>query len=57
MSWADRHDGRASGRPHHHKSIQGHGPSRRFLIGNNRGGINGWVRRSAIFGVVTRVED
>jgi hypothetical protein len=22
----------------------------RYLIGNNRGGINGWVRRAAIFG-------
>ena len=28
----------------------------RYLIGNNRGGINGWVGRSAIFGVATRVE-
>lgn len=30
------------------------GPS--FQIGNNRGGINGWVSRSAIFGVCVRVE-
>ena len=29
---------------------------RRYLIGNNRGGVNGWVGRSAIFGVATRVE-
>ena len=28
----------------------------RYLIGNNRGGVNGWVWRSAIFGVATRVE-
>jgi len=28
----------------------------RFLIGNNRGGINGWVGRRAIFGVATNVE-
>lgn len=29
--------------------------SDRFLIGNNRGGINGWTRK--IFGKVTKVED
>ncbi len=28
----------------------------RFQIGNNRGGINGWVGRSAIYGKATRVE-
>ncbi len=28
----------------------------RFQIGNNRGGINGWVREGAIFGLATRVE-
>lgn len=28
----------------------------RFQIGNNRGHINGWVRASAIFGVLTKVE-
>ena len=28
----------------------------RYLIGNNRGGLNGWVGRSAIFGVATRVD-
>jgi hypothetical protein len=37
------------------KAIQGHGDSRRFLIGNNRGGINGWIGRQAIHGVVTDV--
>jgi SOS-response transcriptional repressor LexA len=26
-----------------------------YLIGNNRGGINGWVGRRAIFGVATQV--
>ena len=25
---------------------------RRYLIGNNRGGTNGWVERSAIYGVL-----
>lgn len=28
----------------------------RFLIGNNRGGTNGWVSRHAIYGKVVRVE-
>ena len=28
----------------------------RFLIGNNRGGLNGWVGRRAIFGIATSVE-
>ena len=28
----------------------------RFLIGNNRGGINGWVGRNCIYGIATRVE-
>ena len=28
----------------------------RFLIGNNKGGTNGWVGVSAIFGVATTVE-
>lgn len=28
----------------------------RFLIGNNRGGINGWVGRRAIFGVAVKIE-
>jgi hypothetical protein len=28
----------------------------RFLIGNNRGGINGWVGPHAIYGRATRIE-
>ena len=28
----------------------------RYLIGNNRGGINGWVGRNAIFGRAVRIE-
>lgn len=28
----------------------------RFLIGNNRGGINGWVGANCIYGVATKVE-
>jgi hypothetical protein len=28
----------------------------RFLIGNNRGGTNGWVRGKSIYGKATRIE-
>lgn len=28
----------------------------RFLIGNNRGGINGWVGANSIYGIATQVE-
>ena len=28
----------------------------RFLIGNNRGGVNGWVGPHAIYGIATRIE-
>src|SRR5688572_27488050 len=28
----------------------------RFQIGNNRGGINGWVRAGSIYGIATKVE-
>jgi hypothetical protein len=34
------------------KAIQ----DRRFLIGNNRGGINGWIGPHSIFGRLVRVE-
>lgn len=29
----------------------------RFQIGNNRGGINGWVGANSIFGIATEIED
>lgn len=29
---------------------------KRFQIGNNRGGINGWVSENAIYGIATKVE-
>jgi hypothetical protein len=35
------------------KAIQGD----RYQIGNNRGRINGWVGKGAIFGICTKVED
>ncbi len=28
----------------------------RFLIGNNRGGTNGWVGNNAIYGIATQIE-
>lgn len=28
----------------------------RYLIGNNRGGTNGWVGANSIFGIVTQIE-
>ena len=28
----------------------------RFLIGNNRGRVNGWVGRNCIYGIATKVE-
>lgn len=37
------------------KGIKGHDEKRQFLIGNNRGGTNGWVSRGAVYGVVTGV--
>lgn len=45
---------RVRGRVYLHlvKAMQGE----RVLIGNNRGGTNGWVNRSAVYGVATRVE-
>lgn len=39
------------------KAVQGHGRHRRYLIGNNRGGINGWIPRRAIYGRCVAVED
>lgn len=28
-----------------------------YLIGNNRGGTNGWILRAAIYGVATQIEN
>lgn len=35
------------------KAIQG----QRYQIGNNRGGINGWIGTNAIYGKLVKVED
>jgi len=44
---------RVSGRVYLHliKKCDG----QRFLIGNNRGGINGWVGPDAIYGIATHI--
>ncbi len=48
---------RLHGREYLHlvKAIQGPSGHPRALIGNNRGGINGWVGRQAIAGIATTV--
>jgi len=28
----------------------------RFLIGNNRGGVNGWVSANSVYGIATKIE-
>jgi hypothetical protein len=45
---------RCKGRDYLHliKAIDGN----RFQIGNNKGGINGWVSENAIYGIATKVE-
>jgi hypothetical protein len=45
---------RVNGREYLHliKAVQGG----RFQIGNNRGGVNGWVSAAAIFGKCVRTE-
>lgn len=46
---------RVSGNDYLHliKAING----KRFQIGNNRGGISGWVGPNAIYGLATEIED
>ena len=39
------------------KAVRGHAEAQQFLIGNNRGGTNGWISRAAIYGVVVDVSD
>jgi hypothetical protein len=38
------------------KAMRGHEARTRYLIGNNRGGINGWIPRTGIFGRLLEVE-
>jgi hypothetical protein len=37
------------------KAIKQVGDQKRFLIGNNRGGTNGWVNGKAIYGIATQI--
>lgn len=37
------------------KAVRGKAEGRQYQIGNNRGGINGWVSRRAIFGKAVAV--
>lgn len=37
------------------KAMRGSGADTQYQIGNNKGGINGWVKRSAIYGVATDI--
>ena len=39
------------------KALRGKADSRQYQIGNNRGGINGWVSRRAVYGEAVRVEN
>ncbi len=38
------------------KAIKQVKDKKRFLIGNNRGGINGWVNANAIYGIATQIK-
>jgi len=38
------------------KAIRGSGVDQQFLIGNNKGGINGWTGADHVFGYLVRVE-
>jgi len=39
------------------KGIKTEGDKKLFLIGNNRGGLNGWIGANALYGRVTSVTD
>lgn len=39
------------------KSVRGKGDDREYLIGNNKGGTNGWASRRSVYGVATLVEN
>jgi hypothetical protein len=45
---------RVKGRDYLHQILATRGE--RYLIGNNKGGTNGWVGPRAVFGIATRVE-
>lgn len=39
------------------KALRGRADSRQYQIGNNRGGVNGWVSRRAIYGKAVQIEN
>lgn len=39
------------------KALRGKAEAQQYQIGNNRGGINGWVSRRSIFGKAVRIEN
>jgi len=38
------------------KAVRADGDDSRYQIGNNRGGINGWIGRAQIYGRLLRIE-
>lgn len=38
------------------KAVRTDGGDDRYQIGNNRGGINGWIGRAQVYGRLVRVE-
>lgn len=38
------------------KSIRGNGVDRQFMIGNNKGGTNGWTGANHVYGILSKVE-
>ena len=38
------------------KAIKTEGDKKLFLIGNNKGGTNGWITKNGIFGKVTKID-
>ncbi len=39
------------------KAVRGKAEAQQFQIGNNRGGINGWVSRRGIYGKAVKIEN
>jgi hypothetical protein len=39
------------------KAVRGSAEERQYQIGNNRGGINGWVSRRAVYGKAIQVKN
>lgn len=39
------------------KTIKGVDKKKRYQIGNNRGGVNGWISESKIYGILTNEKE